>query len=78
LYAPEICYVIKNTGETKIERIRYFTMRIELGIIPMEEKTELAKLKWFGCVVNLWRLPNLIWYARTQRKRPTGIHKRLE
>jgi hypothetical protein len=33
-------------------------MRIELGIISLEEKTELANLKWIWCVVNMGRLTN--------------------
>jgi hypothetical protein len=31
-------YVGKIQWKTKMERIRYYTMRIELGIIPLEEK----------------------------------------
>jgi hypothetical protein len=50
IYAIEMKYVRKIQGKTKIERIRFNAVRIGLGIIPLEEKKELAELRDIGGV----------------------------
>jgi hypothetical protein len=51
IYAPELRYVRKIQRKNKTDRIRNYTMGIGLGIIPLEEKKQLADLRDFGGVV---------------------------
>jgi hypothetical protein len=58
--------VRKIQEKTKIERIRYYKMRIGLGIIPLIEKKKLANLRDFGRVVIMGVVSNLP--GKTERK----------
>jgi hypothetical protein len=54
--------------------MRNKTIKLGLGVSPLEAIRELAELRWFGNIVRMGeeRYPKMAWQARTQGKSPKG------